>query len=387
MYIFIEPLSQNIDMHVPAYPLPILEIASFVKHQFPYTDIRIISIPVDYGIPIDPQGKTNVYRRITRDIVNLKPKAIGISCTAIAQAKETILLCEKIKEADPDIFIFLGGYFPTIYFEDIFKITSAVDLIVSGEGELSASMIIGNIERQKSPIDSGIPNLVWKEGGALRFSKMGIRFDLRKKSVMNPLLLKHPDEYDIIPYAFSRGCPYQCSFCMEEFIRPNRKKVPRPVIERDLEILCNGRDIKTLLISDALFKSFEYFPLFRSMGLKANFETRCDVLEPSIIPQICDSCGMIALGLESASYNSLKRMNKVRADEHYEFYLKNALEIFRQATNNGIPIMVFMISGYPGDTQNDLDESLVFAKKMADSAGPAGHVFKIGECRVYPKRK
>jgi hypothetical protein len=49
--------------------------------------------------------------------------------------------------------------------------------------------------------------------------------------------------------------------------------------------------------------------------------------------------------------------------------------------------MVFMISGYPGDTQKDLDESLAYAKNLADCAGPAGHVFKIGECRVYPKTK
>jgi len=49
--------------------------------------------------------------------------------------------------------------------------------------------------------------------------------------------------------------------------------------------------------------------------------------------------------------------------------------------------MVFMIAGYPGDTEEDLKESLVFAQNLSKHEGPGGHVFKIGECRVYPKTK
>jgi hypothetical protein len=49
--------------------------------------------------------------------------------------------------------------------------------------------------------------------------------------------------------------------------------------------------------------------------------------------------------------------------------------------------MVFMIAGYPGDTEEDLQQSLSFAGKLSEMAGPGGHIFKIGECRVYPKTK
>ncbi|MDY7035320.1 MAG: hypothetical protein SV375_04030 [Thermodesulfobacteriota bacterium] len=49
--------------------------------------------------------------------------------------------------------------------------------------------------------------------------------------------------------------------------------------------------------------------------------------------------------------------------------------------------MVFMIAGYPGDTERDLEESLAFVKKLSKRSGPGGHFFKIGECHVYPKTK
>jgi hypothetical protein len=121
--------------------------------------------------------------------------------------------------------------------------------------------------------------------------------------------------------------------------------------------------------------------------MKVNFETRSDVLDPSIIHQIADTCGMLALGFESASYNTLKRMNKVRDQAHYQKYISNTIAIFKEAVRNEIPIMVFMIAGYPGDTEKDLEESLIFVKELSKNKGPGGHVFKIGECHVYPKTK
>jgi radical SAM superfamily enzyme YgiQ (UPF0313 family) len=364
-----------------------MEIASFVKFNIPKVEIGIISMSVDYGLPLTQEGKEQIYRELLNNISEIRPKGIGISCTAIAQAEETLHLCELIKEHDPTIFIFLGGYFPTIYYEEILYRTSAVDLIVIGEGEVSAFKIIEFLERGKNPINEDIPNLAWKKDGQIHLTKLGVRFDLNKKAPLNLELLKYPKSYDILPYAFSRGCPYHCNFCMEEFIRPFRNEVPFEIVRKDLMNLSHQSNTHTLLVSDALFKSFDLFPFLRSLGMKVNFETRCDVLDPSIIPQIADVCGMLALGFESASYSTLRRMNKVRDRAHYQKYISNTIAIFKEAVRNEIPIMVFMIAGYPGDTEKDLEESLLFTRELSKNSGPGGHVFKIGECHVYPKTK
>jgi radical SAM superfamily enzyme YgiQ (UPF0313 family) len=385
LILFVESISKNPDMYVPAYPLPIMEIGSFVKWNMPEVEIGVISVPVDYGLPLSQAGKEQIYRNLLRDISDLKPKGVGISCTAISQAEESISLCEQIKTLNPDIFVFLGGYFPTIYYEEIFSRTEAVDLIVTGEGEIPALKITEMLEKGLDPRDERIPNLAWKADGQVRSTEQGRRFDLGRKALLNLELLRYPRSYEILPYAFSRGCPYQCNFCMEDFIRPRRKEVPPAIVQSDLIHLSRQAGAHTLLVSDALFKSFDLFPLIRSLDMKVNFETRCDVLAPSQIPQIADSCGILALGFESASYGTLKRMNKVRDKAHYEKYISNTVQIFSEAVKNEIPIMVFMIAGYPGDTEEDLETTLLFAKKLSENRGPGGHVFKIGECRVYPK--
>lgn len=387
MIVLIEPVSKNIGMYVPAYPLPIMEIGSFIKFNIPEVEIEVIAIPMDYGLPLTQEGRDQIYRELMRDLSELRPKGVGISCTAIAQVEETIHLCEIIKKTNPDICIFLGGYFPTIYYEEIFSRTSAVDLIVIGEGEIPALKVVKHLERDEDPKDENIPNLAWKKDGKIYFTKKGARFDLKKKALLNLELLRYPKAYDVLPYAFSRGCPYNCNFCMEEYIRPVWRPVPSSIIRNDLTNLSTRNNTHTLLISDALFKSFDLFPLLRSLGMKINFETRCDVLDPSLVPQIRDVCGMMALGFESASYHTLRRMNKVRDRNHYQKYISNTMAIFKEAVKHEIPIMVFMIAGYPGDTEEDLKESLSFAKELSKNSGPGGHVFKIGECRVYPKTK
>jgi len=121
--------------------------------------------------------------------------------------------------------------------------------------------------------------------------------------------------------------------------------------------------------------------------MEINFETRCDVADPGAISRIAEVCGIIAIGLESASYHTLRRMNKVKDKSHFERYISNTLAVFREASKYEIPLMVFMIAGYPGDTEEDFQHSLTFAAKLSEMSGAGGHVFKIGECRVYPKTK
>jgi len=67
--------------------------------------------------------------------------------------------------------------------------------------------------------------------------------------------------------------------------------------------------------------------------------------------------------------------------------MANTMAIFKEAARNEIPMMIFMIAGYPGDTEEDLKKSLAFAQRLSKNTGPGGHVFKIGECHVYPKTK
>ena len=363
-----------------------MEIGSYIKENEDI-EIQIISIPVDYGLPLNNEGKEKLYGELIKDITEMSPMGVGISCTAIAQAEETIELCERIKVANPEVFIFLGGYFPTLYYEEILNRTAAIDLIVIGEGENAALMIIRALKKGRNPRKANIPNCVWKENGKINIKRENNAFNFNHKAFMRLELLKTPKSYSVLPYSFSRGCPYHCSFCMEEYIRPVRREVPLEILKKDLMNLTGNTDSRHIMISDALFKSFKIFPFLRVLGLKANFETRCDLMDASLLSKIAGTCGILALGCESASYSSLKRMNKIKDKEHYQFYLNNTKNIFIEAVRNNISIIVFFIAGYPGDKEEDLEQTLEFVRELTKYQGEGGYVFKIGECRAYPKTK
>ena len=387
MILFVEPISKNTGMYVPAYPLPLMEIASFAKAKLPDVDIQVVSFPVDYGIPLTKEGRVRVYESFIKDLRESRPKGVGISCTAIAQAEEAIHLSEMIKQHQPETFVFLGGYFPTLYYGDVLSKTAAVDAVVVGEGEAPALRLIEHLENNRDPRNFDIPNVVWSENGRIRWSQKKERFDPRNKEILNLGLLRHPHSYEILPYSFSRGCPYRCTFCMEGYIRPDRREIPPEIIQQDLTQLVLKGGAHTLLVSDALFRSFDVLFSLKGLGLKVNFETRGDAMASEQLAGIADQCGAVALGFESASFSTLKRMNKVRDRAHYEKYLSNTIAIFKEAAKNNIPMMIFMIAGFPGDTEEDLRESLRFARDLSKYSGEGGHVFKIGECQVYPKTK
>jgi pyruvate-formate lyase-activating enzyme len=388
MICLIEPASRSVGMFVPAYPLPLIELASLIKARRPFVDLQVVSVPFDYGLPLSAGGRDRVVSSLVDDLQSLRPEAVGISCTAIAQAEEAMALAERIREHLPKTFIFMGGYFPTLYAEEILDRTLAVDALVEGEGEAACLAIVDAVEKGLDPRAQGAPNLAWRQDGRIERTPRAPRFDLREKGRLDLSLLKSPGAFDVTPYAFSRGCPFGCTFCMEESIRPRRLSVPDDLVSADLQHLAGFSRNQTVLVSDALFKSFHLLPLLREIGLRINFETRCDVLDPGILEKNADVIQALALGFESASYDTLRRMNKLADRDHYRRYLAGARAIFQAADAAGIPIMVFMIAGFPGDSEKDLQATLSFAESLAASArGSGGFLFKIGECHVYPKTK
>ena len=47
MILLVEPISKQISLYVPAYPLPLMEIGSFIHQNRPEIDIQIYCNPID----------------------------------------------------------------------------------------------------------------------------------------------------------------------------------------------------------------------------------------------------------------------------------------------------------------------------------------------------
>ncbi|MCG8335455.1 MAG: B12-binding domain-containing radical SAM protein [Proteobacteria bacterium] len=385
MIILIEPFSSRIGMYVPALPSPLMEIAGFVHQHLPDQVIKIVSLPLEYGLPLNDEAQSELLQQFEMNLEQSLPRALGISCTAISQLKSTLEICRRIKTRWPRIFTFVGGYTPSVYAEEMLAMSETVDLVICGEGELPTLAIAKSIRESGEVNPEKIPGAIWKDGELLRKGIAAERFSLSARAPLPISLLYGDSGAGILPYGFSRGCPFSCNFCMESHIRNRHFKAPPEIVERDLKEIADTGAIHTILSTDALFAGEPYLPTLRKFGLKVHFEVRCDTQKPEILAKYADVCGMIAVGLESASYDTLRRMNKVKNRSHYKKYIRGAEENIRTAIEHDIPTAVFMIAGYPGDTKADLDESLNFVKRVSQEKGQGGVVFRMGECHAYPR--
>ncbi len=148
--------------------------------------------------------------KIAALIYEEKPNFIGFSCY-IWNIVMVLALVRRLKIVLPETRFFLGG--PEVSFDpvDILQDNPPVDAVITGEGEFILPELLKSWMAAKDPQD--VPGLVWRK---------------EEKIVTNALAMKYPDLNQLPnPYAkpedlsgrlvyveTTRGCPFNCSFCI-----------------------------------------------------------------------------------------------------------------------------------------------------------------------------
>ena len=162
----------------------------------------------------------------------------------------------------------------------------------------------------------------------------------------------------------TRGCPYSCDFCSKpvwgnDYRRPSLERVFAEI--RD--ILSYGYD-RLWIADDSFTLDLKYLRDFceRKIGKGLSFTWTClsrvDRLDEEIVGLMKDAgCVRVHLGLESGNDDTLRLMGKrVAVADGIE-----AVRLFRQA---GIETAGFFIVGYPGETEESIDETLALATTL-----------------------
>lgn len=154
---------------------------------------------------------------IVGELYKEKPDIIGFS-TYIWNREEILKICEMIKIINPDIKIILGG--PEVSFDgvQILVENSFIDFIIFGEGEITLRELLSSIIDKKDDYEN-ISGLIYRDGNSI------------VQNTPRPLI----KELDIIPSPYeevgndfenkivyfesSRGCPFNCQFCLSSTIK------------------------------------------------------------------------------------------------------------------------------------------------------------------------
>jgi radical SAM superfamily enzyme YgiQ (UPF0313 family) len=173
---------------------------------------------------------------IVSEIYKMRPDILGFS-TYIWNLEETLQVAETIKMVNPDTKILLGG--PEVSFDGEYLLNkySYIDYIIYGEGEESFKELI------ELSISGGnfkdILGLIYREDKIIKNPPRPLIKDL--DTIPSPYR-NISNEFDnkIVYYESSRGCPFNCEFCLSSTIKGVRYfSLDR--IKEDLKILIESK--------------------------------------------------------------------------------------------------------------------------------------------------
>jgi len=257
---------------------------------------------------IDCQSLFINHQQLGKELSFFQPNVVGI--TSIAPLMSSALLSAKTaKEAIPDVKVIMGGPHATFMDEQIIANESAVDLIVRGEGEQTLLEIAQNLD-DKTKIEQ-IQGITYRENNDV-IRTPNRPFIQNLDSLPRPAYhLFELDRYRLfgkrlLPIVTSRGCPFQCNFCVASrmFGREYRMRSAENVLD-ELEWLKNTHKAQAFTFYDDTLtfdkeRLFKILAGMRSRGIKLPWDcqTRVDQVTPQILSEMkASGCEQVYFGV------------------------------------------------------------------------------------------
>lgn len=273
---------------------------------------------------------------------------LGFSCYS-RNLRMTLKVAERLKYVAPEKRIVLGGPEVTLKYlvlkdSIIDYFGSFVDHFVIGEGEEALKMVLSSKD-----VDRVLPFLELQKLENLSVPDFG-DFDLSG----------YPKAHSI-PILLSRGCIFECRFCSERLLF---KRFKTYAVKDIISLISyhRQRGISNFIFYDSLIngdisllKSMcdSIIKEFGSVKWEAQLAIRRDMPIEILERMKQSGCYHLFVGLESGCDSTLRRMGK-------GFTTMDAVDFFRKLRSVNLSFGVSLIIGYPGETDQDIRESLDF---------------------------
>ena len=296
-----------------------------------------------------------------------RPSFIGIYVNFLTRLN-VLKIIEFVKKSDTlkQSKVILGG--PDVKFHTEDYLGSGADFLVVGEGEVSFYELIKNLKSENKP--GRVNGIVYKhDDEEIIFTKARdhvknldeLPWPNRKKIDIAKYLesWKQKHGYNSITINTQRGCPYTCKWCSHAvFGDTYRRRSPASVVEEIAHLQAEFNPDMFWFVDDVFTMSEKWIEEFtfelRNRNLNISYEciSRADKLNLSVIKNLKSSgCKLIWIGAESGSQNVIDLMDR-RVDVH------KVREMIKLAASFGIKTGTFIMLGYPGETREDILETI-----------------------------
>ncbi len=253
---------------------------------------------------------------------------------------------------------------------------SEADFAVCGEGEKTLLELLQNLSSGKNAINQipGLHRADSKETVQREFIEDLDSLPFPDWENMNPNKYKKAPhgglirEFPVAPVTTSRGCPFICTFCASPNLwkRKIRFRSAKNVVD-EIQYLTEKFNVKEIHFEDdnlTLKKSHieDICNEIINRDLHINWATpngiRVETVTPDLLKLMKRSgCYYLAFGIESGNQKILDNIKKKTKLETIEYAA-------REASKAGIVTQGFFIFGLPGETEETIDETIRFAKKI-----------------------
>lgn len=305
---------------------------------------------------------------IAETIEAFRPDAVGVTAVTMT-AENAFGIIREVKQAAPEVLTMMGGPHATFTTAETLAAVPELDVIVRGEGEQTLLDLLA--EGRRTGRWKVIPGLAFRDGGSLHETPWRTPIDdlndLPGPARHGLPLGRYRTLGMPVSVTTSRGCPFQCAFCVGRRMvgaRVRYRKPPRVVDEIENLASLGFRQIN---VADDLFTANPRHCraicddiIRRGLNIRWSSFARVDTVSVELLTRMrAAGCHAVSFGMESGNQAILKRVRKRITLAQAEA----AVAMCRQA---GMEAHASFILGLPGETPKTLDQTMAFARRLRD---------------------
>jgi radical SAM superfamily enzyme YgiQ (UPF0313 family) len=351
---------------------PAIEILSgFLQNK--NIEVHLLHLHETLGFPLNSE-------KIYMEIQRIKPDLIGFTATSF-QYQYSNQLAGDLKALGVHTPMVLGGIHAIISPDDLAK--SSFDGFCTGEGELALYKLVQAIIagadywcvdgfhfQKEGRIYKNPPGEILEDLDQLPFRNYNL-IDARK-------LLKNRNNW--LSIAFSRGCPYSCSFCINQKLKENhRQGSNKPYfrcqsVDRAMQELVHwakeykGEINVFNLDDDLLLLNREWFlefgqryrdEIYLPYGIQYAINGRANLIDEEIAQVLKESgCYLLRIGFETGDE---KLRNLILGKEIKDEHLYNTFSLTQKYQ---LRSLVFSMLGIPGEGHQTIGVTINMLQKL-----------------------